>query len=919
MSEPSWALSIDFGTTNTTAAMITVGGTPEVLEVENSRYLPSAVFAAPGGELQTGRNAVRQGVVFPDRIERAPKRALARQSHVLLGGERREAVDLVAAVLGRVYGEAVRFHGVAPDRVVLTHPARWGAPLLDRLQAAASRAGLPARLDLVPEPVAAAWWYARPEAGQLLAVFDLGGGTLDTAVLRARETGFELAGAPGGDPDLGGEDFDDLLFTRVSDLARERDGAAWQETFRDEGPRAVRDRAFLRADVTAAKEALSEHLTYELAVLGYAEGFRLTRAELDGLVGPAIDGAATELRRTIAAAGATDAEVTGLYLTGGASRMPVVATHLARAVGVEPRLRDDPKAAVALGALVYVPPPSDEELLATAKALLDGYRFAEAADAYRSIIQARPALTAAQVGLGSVMRMLGQDAEAERLLRAAVAAAPADAGAWRGLSRALSALDRYPEAEEAAREAMRLDPDAVASLLVLGRALSGLDRLDEAEKTFQAVLKSGDPEVIDEARLLLGLTLLRAKRDPQAPLREVLGSRKPHQVAAAHLGLAIACAQAGDLGGAREHLEQAVKSPIPQAAARASLLLGGVLAELGDVTAARPLLQQAVTGGDRDLAKVARGVLAELDEPFRALRELSATPAAVLMDAQFSLDGRIIAGVGLGGTVRLWNAATGELIRGWQVRLRGKGILKHVVFDPDGLNLATVGGESRVRLWTIGAGAANGVMGSHDGEVYSAAFSPDGTLLATGAQENVVRVWHLATAKCVLKLEGHSAFYGVEGVAFNPHGRLLATVDRRLLRIWDVTTGRCVRRIATGHTAFMRGTTFSPDGSLIATCSKDGTARLWRTTTGELIRVLTGHADQVTGVAFSPDGRLLATSSQDATARIWAVATGAVVKVIGGHKGWVMSVSWSADGSTLATCDGGAGVVRLWRRGSAAR
>jgi len=128
VSDSGWSLAIDFGTSNTTAAMAADGGTPVVLEVENSCYLPSAVYAAEGGELLTGRAAVRQGVVFPDRVERAPKRALAKQTHVLLGGEPREVVDLVAAVLRRMHAEAVRFHGGQPPRrVVLTHPATRSA------------------------------------------------------------------------------------------------------------------------------------------------------------------------------------------------------------------------------------------------------------------------------------------------------------------------------------------------------------------------------------------------------------------------------------------------------------------------------------------------------------------------------------------------------------------------------------------------------------------------------------------------------------------------------------------------------------------------------------------------------------------------------------------------------------------------
>jgi molecular chaperone DnaK (HSP70) len=353
-----WSLAIDFGTTNTAAATTDGGGSPRVLEIEGSRYFPSMVYRDEAGQLLTGRTAVRQAAVFPDRAERVPKRALIAGTEVVLGGQAVPVTELVAAVLGRVYAEAVRYYGGRPPAiVVLTHPALWNETQRGRLRDAAIKAGISDPV-FVSEPVAAASWYARPSAGGVVAVFDLGGGTLDTAVLHASGMSYEIAGKPGGNANLGGEDFDELLLDRVSDLARERDAAEWDGLFSMASARSRRDMALVRADVTAAKEALSEHTVFDLAVVGFAEEFRLTRPEFESLIGAQVDEAVDEMQRTIAAAGVAD-KLAGCYLTGGSSRIPMIAARLAAAVEVAPQLRDDPKAVVALGALsVYAVAPN---------------------------------------------------------------------------------------------------------------------------------------------------------------------------------------------------------------------------------------------------------------------------------------------------------------------------------------------------------------------------------------------------------------------------------------------------------------------------------------------------------------------------------------------------------------------------------
>jgi WD40 repeat protein/tetratricopeptide (TPR) repeat protein len=915
VSESGWSLAIDFGTSNTTAAMAADGGTPVPLEVENSRYLPSAVYAADGGELLTGRAAVRQGGVFPDRLERAPKRALAKQARVLLGGESREVVDLVAAVLGRMHAEAVRFHGgQPPSRVVLTHPARWGETLLGRLREAAARAGV-ADADLLPEPVAAAWWYARPSAGQLVAVFDLGGGTLDTAVLRAGTAGYELAGAPGGDADLGGEDFDELLLDRVAELARERDEAAWDDSFTGDGLRARRDRALLRADVTAAKEALSEHVTYDLAIVGYPEAFRLTRPEFERLIAPILDSAVTEMRRTVAAVGAKPADLSGLYLTGGSSRIPAIASRLAVDLGVEPRLLDDPKAVVALGALAGGPAASASAaaLLEKAKKLSDEYRYQEATAAYRAALEKDPGAVAALVGLSAVARLQARFTDAEAAAREAIGVAPRSAAAHAALAVSLNGQKRYPEAEAAAREAIRLEPGHGRGRVGLGSALNGQQRYPEGMAELQRVIDSDDLEAADLARLNLAAALTQApNRDlprSRALSQQVVNARNPDRAPRAYLMLGTAHMLGKDPDSARACFRRAIDSGHPEAALRGTYLLGALEASLGN-KAGQTLLKKVADSGHPDLAQRARATLAKAQAPSREVRKLTRIVASPLTAVRFSPDGRLVGAVGVKAAVLLWQAETGKLAGSARLRPRD-GDLWSMAFRPSGKVYATAGAENAARLWNLGDGKANGVMRGHTGTVRAVAFSPDGAMLATGSADKTARVHEISTGACLARLTGHDGL--VHCVAYHPGGRLLATAGSgdKTARLWELPSGRCVH-VLTGHTDWVWEVAFSPDGRLVASCGKDGTARLWQAASGAHVRTLAGHADAVTSVAFSPDSKLLATSSYDRTVRIWHVADGTAISVLTGHSAHVHSVSWHPDGSTLASC-GDDGTVRLWK------
>ena len=209
-----WTLSIDFGTSNTAAAVSRNGGavTPVRL-TSNSDLMPSAVVTLPEGGFLTSVAAVRSTAVYADAFVASPKRLLGHDP-VLLGGRDVASGVLVAAVLKAAADKATKHEqGIAPDRVVLTHPQGWGRPrqlaLLDAWQGTGCAGA--AEVVLASEPISAARALAAdahlPDAATI-AVLDYGGGTCDVAVLRrdAAEAPWDVLAHDGND--RGGADID---------------------------------------------------------------------------------------------------------------------------------------------------------------------------------------------------------------------------------------------------------------------------------------------------------------------------------------------------------------------------------------------------------------------------------------------------------------------------------------------------------------------------------------------------------------------------------------------------------------------------------------------------------------------------------------------------------------------------------------
>jgi type VII secretion-associated protein (TIGR03931 family) len=355
-------VAVDFGTSSTCIAVSVRGREPQVVAVDGSPLMSSAVYAGPEGTLFVGQEADRQAAIDPSRYEPHPKRRID-EPELLLGNTVIGVREVIRAVLTRAVSEARRVAGGATvEQLVLTHPADWGGIRTRVLRQAAN--GLANRIVLVPEPVAAAVFHAAsfpPQHGATdrpLAVLDLGGGTVDVSVVRRTGPGYQVL-ATHGDPTFGGADIDQLLIDHIGSLVSTSDPDVWRALIEGRELPDRRRRRVIHQDVRGAKETLSRHNYTDVPLPPPFPDAHITRADLERLIDAPIRRAVDLTERTIREAGHTPAQLAGIFLVGGSSRIPMVARLIHQRCGVVPTTLDQPETVVARGALRAVNPEPD--------------------------------------------------------------------------------------------------------------------------------------------------------------------------------------------------------------------------------------------------------------------------------------------------------------------------------------------------------------------------------------------------------------------------------------------------------------------------------------------------------------------------------------------------------------------------------
>ncbi|WP_372527466.1 Fe-S protein assembly chaperone HscA [Piscinibacter sp.] len=355
------AAGIDLGTTNSLIATVQSAQLRALADEAGAALLPSVVRYAADGGVVVGAQALAQQADDPLNTIASVKRLMGRGlADVLKSGAptyklldrpgmvaletaagTRSPVEVSAEILRALRDRAQAALGGDLTGVVITVPAYFDDAQRQATKDAARLAGLNV-LRLLNEPTAAAIAYGLDHASEgVFAIYDLGGGTFDISILRLSRGVFEVM-ATGGDSALGGDDFDRAVARWLCDAEGE---------FEALGPR---DQQRLLVAARAAKHALSVQPQVEVKVDLDAAAWRatLTRDEFARLAAPLIQRTLAATRRALRDAGVVAAEVDGVVLVGGSTRMPVAREAVAGYFGRAPLTDLDPDQVVALGAAI---------------------------------------------------------------------------------------------------------------------------------------------------------------------------------------------------------------------------------------------------------------------------------------------------------------------------------------------------------------------------------------------------------------------------------------------------------------------------------------------------------------------------------------------------------------------------------------
>jgi WD40 repeat protein/serine/threonine protein kinase len=259
--------------------------------------------------------------------------------------------------------------------------------------------------------------------------------------------------------------------------------------------------------------------------------------------------------------------------------------------------------------------------------------------------------------------------------------------------------------------------------------------------------------------------------------------------------------------------------------------------------------------------------------------------------------------------IRIWDAATGKLLRRGPDGRGARVTMGALAFSPDGKKLLWGDKDTTINLWDLDTDQVQ-EFGTHNGYLTGVRFDPMGRWIASVSWDGTMKLWDRESHREVHEFPSLSS---TKEVAFSPNGRYLAAGTRSAARMWDLTRPDDPREIELkgqrNATAFL--VSFSPDSQQLA-ASSSNTLILWEVERGEALATLRGHSNQVFGGAFLDGGRILASGSEDRTVKLWNVTKALGERdELAAHSGSVESLAFTPDGQTIVS-GGHDGWIRRW-------
>jgi WD40 repeat protein len=315
----------------------------------------------------------------------------------------------------------------------------------------------------------------------------------------------------------------------------------------------------------------------------------------------------------------------------------------------------------------------------------------------------------------------------------------------------------------------------------------------------------------------------------------------------------------------------------------------------------------AVATGDDDLKPSER--VKEIEKTYPSLFDQSFIGHTEAVAAvAITPDGKTLVSVGNDNAARVWDIATGKLLRTLEGHTSWVG---SVAVTPDGARVITAGGDRTIRVWDLKTGRQMEILEGHTLAIRGLALSADGRTLASASSDKTCRLWDLSTNKEIKKFgDGKESF---ESVAIAPDGsRVLAGNESGTIVVYDAKTGNVVSKFDKHGVSVVYAIAVTRDGKTAISGARDKEIQVWELATGQALKTLSGHTEQVYQVVLSPDEKQLLSVSYDRTIRIWDLTTGKELKRFDGHSDGVQGACYQPDGRSIFSASWDK-TIRKWR------